>query len=299
MRRNKLRQMAQKGQHGDTVLGHLTPDEIIVHPQYQTPAVMNQLRRAIPDLGRYTVGGSDDRINPRTGAPAYYGGTGGNPGGPGAGQGAGGDASSGGSTGQGGTGGHPGGPGAGQGGNIADVGPGGNLSGGRPGGVGHPGVPQGFGGIPSNPDQGEFSGHVGFPSRRPTQPPQQVPNINMPVNPTLSQKNQINKNRQQRNAVMGAFLGSMPGLPGMLSSRNFGKTNPDQASIGSMVGDIFGGPGAPNAPSPGPGDTSTGEVADSSSPVEGRMNRLVAPPPPPRVESADLISRILSRRING
>lgn len=66
------------GRRGDSVLAHLTPGEVVV-PVSVLRAVpglgdllAESFTRANLDLGRYTVGGPDDSVNPATGLPEYY-----------------------------------------------------------------------------------------------------------------------------------------------------------------------------------------------------------------------------------
>lgn len=66
------------GRRGDSVLAHLTPGEVVV-PVSVLRAVpglgdllAESFTRANLDLGRYTVGGADDSVNPATGLPEYY-----------------------------------------------------------------------------------------------------------------------------------------------------------------------------------------------------------------------------------
>jgi hypothetical protein len=66
-------QAADMGRNGDTTVGHLTPGEVVVPVDLQTPQLMAALMEALgPDFGRYQVGGSDDSINPQTGMPEFY-----------------------------------------------------------------------------------------------------------------------------------------------------------------------------------------------------------------------------------
>ena len=72
-------QLARKGRGGDTAVGHLTPGEVVVPAEVLSqPGVKDRLlfgfARSRMPMGRYTVGGGDDRRNPRTGMPEYRGG---------------------------------------------------------------------------------------------------------------------------------------------------------------------------------------------------------------------------------
>ena len=65
-------QAADMGRSGDTTVGHLTPGEVVVPVDLQTPQLMAALMEALgPDFGRYQVGGDDDSINPQTGMPEF------------------------------------------------------------------------------------------------------------------------------------------------------------------------------------------------------------------------------------
>ena len=65
-------QAADMGRRGDTTVGHLTPGEVVVPVDLQTPQLMAALMEALgPDFGRYQVGGEDDSINPQTGMPEF------------------------------------------------------------------------------------------------------------------------------------------------------------------------------------------------------------------------------------
>ena len=89
--------LASKGRGGDSEIGHLTPGEIVLPanlPQQQ-PDLYAQIEAFFgDDLGRYTVGGNDDSINPATGYPEFE--APGNPGAAGGGTGAPGSSSGGG-----------------------------------------------------------------------------------------------------------------------------------------------------------------------------------------------------------
>lgn len=68
-------QMAQKGRFGDAVVAHLTPGEIEVPPQVQTPQLMQMLQQAFAKAGvspqQFTAGSPQSSHNPATGAPEY------------------------------------------------------------------------------------------------------------------------------------------------------------------------------------------------------------------------------------
>ena len=65
---------AAKGRGGDTELGHLTPGEVVLPPEFpqQRPDLFAEIAEFLGnDIGRRTVGGSDDSINPDTGYPEF------------------------------------------------------------------------------------------------------------------------------------------------------------------------------------------------------------------------------------
>jgi hypothetical protein len=66
---------AAKGRGGDTELGHLTPGEVVLPREFpqQRPDLFAEIAEFFGnDIGRYTVGGGDDSINPDTGYPEFY-----------------------------------------------------------------------------------------------------------------------------------------------------------------------------------------------------------------------------------
>jgi hypothetical protein len=68
-------EMARMGRFGDQVLGHLTPGEIQVPPELQTPKVLATLNQAFDKAGvspqQFTAGSPQSSHNPATGAPEY------------------------------------------------------------------------------------------------------------------------------------------------------------------------------------------------------------------------------------
>lgn len=68
-------EMAAKGRFGDQIVGHLTPGEVQVPPQVQTPQLMHMLQQAFAKAGvspaQFTAGSPDSSHNPATGAPEY------------------------------------------------------------------------------------------------------------------------------------------------------------------------------------------------------------------------------------
>jgi hypothetical protein len=70
-----IQQAAAAGRGGDSMMAHMTPGEIAVPPQVQTPEVLAALDRAFVAKGAnptsYQAGNPDQRINPDTGAPEF------------------------------------------------------------------------------------------------------------------------------------------------------------------------------------------------------------------------------------
>jgi hypothetical protein len=66
----------QTGRGGDSVLGHLTPGEIIIPLDAQTEEVLTAVRDAFESAGinplEFVVGMADNKINPTTGNPEYF-----------------------------------------------------------------------------------------------------------------------------------------------------------------------------------------------------------------------------------
>jgi hypothetical protein len=67
--------LALQGRGGDTEIAHVTPGEVVIPRNLQTPAVMRTLAaeamRAGIDPRRYTVGSRANSVNPRTGAGEF------------------------------------------------------------------------------------------------------------------------------------------------------------------------------------------------------------------------------------
>lgn len=63
------------GRFGDTTIAHMTPGEISVPPQVQTPKVLATLNKEYHKKGvdpsQFTVGSPQSSVNPRTGVPEY------------------------------------------------------------------------------------------------------------------------------------------------------------------------------------------------------------------------------------
>lgn len=68
-------QMAAQGRFGDSTIAHLTPGEVQVPPQVQTPQLMHMLAQAFAKAGvspqQFTAGSPQSSHNPATGAPEY------------------------------------------------------------------------------------------------------------------------------------------------------------------------------------------------------------------------------------
>lgn len=68
-------EMARLGRMGDQVVGHLTPGEIQVPPELQSPKVLAVLDKAFDKAGvsqqQFTAGSPQSSVNPNTGAPEY------------------------------------------------------------------------------------------------------------------------------------------------------------------------------------------------------------------------------------
>jgi hypothetical protein len=66
---------AQAGRGGDRLVAHMTPGEIAVPPQVQTPEVLAALNKAFAQAGAnptsYQAGSPDQKINPTTGMPEF------------------------------------------------------------------------------------------------------------------------------------------------------------------------------------------------------------------------------------
>lgn len=66
---------AQQGRGGDALVAHLTPGEIMVPPQIQTPELMAILQQAFSQAGakpqQFTAGSPQSKMNPQTGMPEY------------------------------------------------------------------------------------------------------------------------------------------------------------------------------------------------------------------------------------
>lgn len=67
--------MASQGRGGDSMMAHLTPGEIAVPPEVQTPEVLAALNRAFAQVGAnptsFQAGNPDQKVNPETGAPEF------------------------------------------------------------------------------------------------------------------------------------------------------------------------------------------------------------------------------------
>jgi hypothetical protein len=67
--------MAAQGRMGDSMMAHLTPGEVAVPPQVQTPELMRALQQAFGQAGvapeQFTAGSPFSSTNPQTGAPEF------------------------------------------------------------------------------------------------------------------------------------------------------------------------------------------------------------------------------------
>lgn len=68
-------EMAHLGRFGDAVIAHLTPGEIAVPPEVQTPQIKRDLAHAFQHVGvnpsNFVAGSPTSSVNPNTGAPEY------------------------------------------------------------------------------------------------------------------------------------------------------------------------------------------------------------------------------------
>lgn len=68
-------QLAALGRNGDQTIAHLTPGEIAVPPQVQTPKVLATINKAFQKKGispaQFTAGSPQSSVNPQTGVPEY------------------------------------------------------------------------------------------------------------------------------------------------------------------------------------------------------------------------------------
>lgn len=69
------KQAAAAGRGGDTMVAHMTPGEIAVPPQVQTPEVLATLNKAFAGAGAnptsFQAGNPDQKVNPQTGMPEF------------------------------------------------------------------------------------------------------------------------------------------------------------------------------------------------------------------------------------
>lgn len=75
MQQQAPQQLAQEGRNGDSMIAHLTPGEMMVPPQVQTPKVLATLNKAYKDKhvqpAQFTAGSPTSSMNPKTGMPEY------------------------------------------------------------------------------------------------------------------------------------------------------------------------------------------------------------------------------------
>lgn len=72
--KKELAKAERKGRHGDTMLAHMTPGDLVVPRGSVTPEVLAALMSAIPEfpVEYYTVGNEINSINPVTGLPEFF-----------------------------------------------------------------------------------------------------------------------------------------------------------------------------------------------------------------------------------
>jgi len=68
--------IAKKGEHGDTVVGHLTKGEIVIpaiiaEDQNLRKLLNTVFEKAGADLEQFTVGSAKNQVNPKTGYPEF------------------------------------------------------------------------------------------------------------------------------------------------------------------------------------------------------------------------------------
>jgi len=70
-----IQQISKMGRGGDTLLAHLTPGEMEVPKEVQTPKVLATLKQAYESKGvspqQFTAGSPQSSMNPQTGLPEY------------------------------------------------------------------------------------------------------------------------------------------------------------------------------------------------------------------------------------
>lgn len=75
MQKQAPQQLAAQGQNGDSLIAHLTPGEIMVPPEVQTPKVLATLKKDFKQHGvqpqQFTAGSPASSTNPKTGVPQY------------------------------------------------------------------------------------------------------------------------------------------------------------------------------------------------------------------------------------
>lgn len=75
MQKQAPQQLAAQGINGDSLLAHLTPGEIMVPPEVQTPKVLATLKKDFKAHGvqpqQFTAGSPASSTNPKTGVPQY------------------------------------------------------------------------------------------------------------------------------------------------------------------------------------------------------------------------------------
>ena len=76
-RDNELDRFAAQGREGDSLMGHLTPGDLVIPMEIQTPEIVNALRKHFAANGvpmeRFLAGHKANSKNPSTGAPEFLG----------------------------------------------------------------------------------------------------------------------------------------------------------------------------------------------------------------------------------
>lgn len=71
----QVQQAAQQGRGGDALVAHLTPGEIMIPPQIQTPELLQAIQQAFMKAGaspaQFMAGSPQSKTNPQTGMPEY------------------------------------------------------------------------------------------------------------------------------------------------------------------------------------------------------------------------------------
>src|SRR3990167_2848263 len=72
----EISNMARMGRRGDTMMGHLTPGEMVLPASVQTPGMIamiaSKMRRQGQNPAEFVVGSRFNKRNPQTGAAEFY-----------------------------------------------------------------------------------------------------------------------------------------------------------------------------------------------------------------------------------